>query len=56
MKEKLASQTTNVERDITDILRILRELEVLGDWKKIGPLGGKYPIIWRNLLQFVKFR
>ncbi len=54
--DKLASKDTNVKRDLKDILGILKELEIIGGWKKVGVQGGKYPVIWKNIIHFVKFR
>lgn len=56
LSDKLASKDTNVRRDLQDILRILKELEIIGDWKQTGTQGGRYPIIWKNILHLIKFR
>lgn len=54
--EKLAGKGTNIKSDLRDILRILKELEIIGPWKKVNSLGGKHPILWKNIIHLVKFR
>lgn len=55
-EEKLASGGTDVNRDLNDILRILRELNILSDWTKVNMFGGKYNVIWKNVLPYIKYR
>lgn len=54
--EKLATQDTDVKRDLQDILRIIKELEIFGKWKTSNTKGGMYLINWRKILPLVKFR
>ncbi|MBS4027276.1 MAG: hypothetical protein KGZ58_01455 [Ignavibacteriales bacterium] len=56
LEEKLATQKSNVERDLRDVISILHKLNILSDWVKIDLLGGRYNVKWKNILPFVKFR
>lgn len=47
--EKLATKGTNVMRDLQDIPRILRDLNIISDWMKIG-LVNRYVINWKYVL------
>jgi len=47
--EKLATKGTNVLRDLQDIPRILRDLNIITDWMKIG-LVNRYVINWKYVL------
>jgi len=49
IKEKLATPQTNVIRDLQDILRILKELELIGKWSKY-----KYTINWHKIVELLK--
>lgn len=54
-KEKMAGANTNIERDLNDIIRILKELEVLQFIK--NPTNGKFfRINWNKILHFIKYR
>lgn len=52
-EEKLATEDTNVERDLQDIPRILRELNILSEWKTFGLGYGQYVINWRRALSLI---
>jgi hypothetical protein len=53
VKEKLATDKTNVLRDLQDIPRILRDLKIMSDWKKQG-LTYRYNINWKYVLSLIK--
>jgi len=53
IKEKLATPKTNVERDLQDILRILKELDLITSWEKIDN-GGRFNVNWRKIVPFLK--
>jgi hypothetical protein len=53
IKEKLATPQTNVERDLQDVLRILRELDLITGWEKIG-LAGRFNVNWKKIVPFLK--
>lgn len=52
INQKLATEGTNVIRDLQDIPRILRDLNILSTWKSIG-LAHRYTINWRNVLSVI---
>lgn len=47
--EKLATKGTNVMRDLQDIPRILRDLDIISDWMRMG-LVNRYIINWKYIL------
>jgi len=51
--EKLATEKTNVMRDLQDIPRILRDLNMMSEWKKQG-LIYRYNINWKYVLSLIK--
>jgi len=53
--EKLATEKTNVMRDLQDIPRILKDLNLLSDWKQYG-LAYRYSINWKNVLSIIGYR
>jgi len=55
MEEKLATEQTNVMRDLQDIPRILKDLNLLSDWKQYG-LAYRYSINWKNVLSIISHR
>jgi len=56
LKKKLATKNTNVMRDLQDILRILRELGILSDWRKFGLGFGQYSVNWKRTLTLISNR
>lgn len=52
LNQKLATSNTNVMRDLQDIPRILRELNILSDWKQIG-LVYRYVVNWKYVLSLI---
>jgi hypothetical protein len=54
IEEKLATENTNVMRDLQDILRILRDLGVITEWSTVGHLGGRFNINLKKVSQFLK--
>jgi len=50
--QKLATEGTNVMRDLQDIPRILRDLNVLTSWRRIG-LAHRYVINWKYVLSVI---
>ncbi|MCX7908594.1 MAG: hypothetical protein N2560_03640 [Ignavibacteria bacterium] len=56
IKEKLATKNTNIIRDLRDIRRILKELDILSSWKKIDNRVGKFTINWNKIIHFIKLR
>jgi len=52
INQKLATTSTNVMRDLQDIPRILRDLNILSDWKQIG-LAHRYIINWKHVLSVI---
>jgi len=52
IKQKLATSKTNVIRDLQDIPRILRDLNILSDWTQIG-LAYRYVVNWKYLLSLI---
>lgn len=52
-EEKLATKGTNVMRDLQDIPRILRELNIISSWIKIG-LVKRYTINWKYILSVTR--
>lgn len=56
LQEKLATRRTNVKRDLRDIIRIFKELEIISSWKRFNNKKGKYFILWKNILNLIKFR
>jgi len=55
VKEKLATKKTNVIRDLQDIPRILRDLNLLSEWKKVG-LVYRININWKKVLSIIRER
>lgn len=53
IEEKLATERTNVLRDLQDIPRILKDLNILSDWKKYG-LNYRYNIDWKRVLTIIR--
>jgi len=53
INQKLATPRTNVERDLRDVLRILRELNILSRWRRIGR-AHRYVVNWQYLLSIIK--
>ena len=53
INQKLATQGTNVMRDLQDIPRILRDLNILTEWKRIG-LARRYVVNWKYILSLIK--
>jgi len=52
VNQKLATKDTNVMRDLQDIPRILRDLNILSSWKKLG-LTHRYTINWKHVLSVI---
>jgi hypothetical protein len=52
LNQKLATSNTNVMRDLQDIPRILRDLDILSDWKQLG-LAYRYVINWKYVLSVI---
>lgn len=52
INQKLATQATNVMRDLQDIPRILRDLNILSDWRSVG-LAHRYIINWKYILSVI---
>ena len=52
INQKLATQGTNVMRDLQDIPRVLRDLNVLSSWKRIG-LAHRYVVNWKYVLSVI---
>jgi hypothetical protein len=52
LNQKLATSNTNVMRDLQDIPRILRDLNILSDWTKIG-LAYRYVVNWKYVLSVI---
>ena len=50
--QKLATQGTDVMRDLQDIPRILRQLNILSKWTKIG-LAYRYVVNWKYILSVI---
>lgn len=53
IEEKLATEDTNVIRDLQDIPRILRDLDIISEWKKYG-LNYRYNINWKRVLSLIR--
>jgi hypothetical protein len=53
LREKLATEQTNIRRDLQDILRILRELNLITDWEKVG-LVGRHNVNWKTIIPLLK--
>jgi hypothetical protein len=53
VEEKLATEGTNVIRDLQDIPRILKDLDILSDWRRYG-LNYRYNINWKKVLTLIK--
>lgn len=51
-EEKLATKETNVMRDLQDIPRILRDLNIISDWTRVG-LVNRYIINWKYILSVI---
>lgn len=49
INQKLATSNTNVMRDLQDIPRILRDLNIISDWMRMG-LVNRYIINWKYIL------
>ncbi len=56
VNEKLATEKTNVIRDLQDILRILMQLDVLHHSKKNSLFNPLFIINWKKLIPFIKNR
>ena len=52
IKQKLATEGTNVMRDLQDIPRILGDLNILGGWRRIG-LVRRYVVDWKYVLSVI---
>jgi hypothetical protein len=50
IEEKLATEKTNVIRDLQDIPRILRDLDILSGWRMFELGYGQYVINWKRAL------
>jgi hypothetical protein len=53
IEEKLATEGTNVIRDLQDIPRILRDLDIISEWKKYG-FNYRYNINWKKVLSLIR--
>jgi len=53
INQKLATRGTNVMRDLQDIPRILRELNILNGWTRRG-LVSRYTVNWKYVLSVIK--
>jgi hypothetical protein len=53
IEEKLATEKTNVIRDLQDIPRILRDLNIISKWRKFG-LVYRYSVNWKYVLSLIK--
>jgi len=53
IEEKMATERTDVIRDLQDIPRILKDLGILTDWKKYG-LNYRYNINWKRVLSLIR--
>lgn len=53
VNQKLATQGTNVMRDLQDIPRVLRDLNILSKWTRIG-LARRYVVNWKYILSVIK--
>jgi hypothetical protein len=53
IEEKLATEGTNVIRDLQDIPRILRDLDIISEWKKYG-FNYRYNINWKRVLSLIR--
>ena len=56
IKEKLATDETNIERDLRDILYILKEFNILKESKNKNLFGTRYYINWKPILPLIKSR
>jgi len=52
INQKLATKETNVMRDLQDIPRILRDLNILSNWRRIG-LAHRYVVNWKYVLSII---
>lgn len=52
INHKLATPNTNVMRDLQDIPRILRELNILSKWRRVG-LAHRYVVNWKYVLSVI---
>ncbi len=52
INQKLATSNTNVMRDLQDIPRILRDLNILSEWKQVG-LVYRYVVNWKYILSLI---
>ena len=52
INQKLATQGTNVMRDLQDIPRILRQLNILSGWTRRG-LASRYMVNWKHILSVI---
>ncbi|MCL6578765.1 MAG: hypothetical protein K6T73_05180 [Candidatus Bathyarchaeota archaeon] len=50
--QKLATPSTNVMRDLQDIPRILRDLNIISDWKRVG-LVYRHVVNWKHVLSVI---
>lgn len=53
IEEKLATEDTNVIRDLQDIPRILRDLDIISEWKRYG-FYYRYNINWKRVLSLIR--
>lgn len=53
IEEKLATEKTNIIRDLQDIPRILHDLNLISEWKKSG-LVYKYNINWKRIVAVIR--
>jgi hypothetical protein len=52
INQKLATPNTNVMRDLQDIPRILRDLNIISDWQQVG-LASRHVINWKHVLSVI---
>jgi len=52
IRQKLATPNTNVMRDLQDIPRILRDLDIISDWQQVG-LANRYVVNWKHILSVI---
>ncbi|MBS7616186.1 hypothetical protein KEJ45_03180 [Candidatus Bathyarchaeota archaeon] len=53
VEEKMATERTDVIRDLQDIPRILKDLNIITEWKKYG-FNYRYNINWKRVLSLIK--
>jgi len=52
IRQKLATPSTNVLRDLQDIPRILRDLNIISDWQQVG-LVNRHVVNWKYILSVI---